>query len=73
MITIANAERVEDRWTFTSIDVIPTWVEPGSYRVLIARDANVGSYRRTMATLTSWDAPGVGEPTWSLNPGLGIH
>ena len=72
VIAIANVEWDSERWAITGIDVVPTWVQPGTYRVLVAEHANPGSYRRTLATLTSWGAAGVGEPEWSVHDGLEI-
>ena len=65
VIAIANLEQRNGDWEVVGIDVVPTWVEPGTYRVLPAARANPASFERTMATVTSYGAPGIKEFQWT--------
>lgn len=65
VVAIANLEQTNGKWEVVGIDVVPTWVEPGTYRVLPADRANPASFKRTMATVTSYGAPGVKEFQWT--------
>jgi poly-gamma-glutamate synthesis protein (capsule biosynthesis protein) len=48
-----------DRWSTRGVEVVPTWVEGGTYRVKLAADANPASWRRTAAAITLYGADGV--------------
>lgn len=65
VVAIANLEQSNGKWEVVGIDVVPTWVEPGTYRVLRAARANPASFERTMAAVTSYRAPGVKEFQWT--------
>lgn len=73
LTAVATAQRDEDgRWSVRSVEAVPTWVEPGSFRVLpvvaaLADPATSGalraelsaSYDRTAAVIGREATPGV--------------
>lgn len=65
VVAIANIEQSNGKWRVVGIDVVPTWVEPGTYQVRPAARSNPASFERTMATVTSYVAPGVREFQWT--------
>jgi hypothetical protein len=61
VVTLHVAERPTGGFIVESVDVTPTWVEPGSYRIVPAEGAaGLGaSCARTVEAITSLGAPGV--------------
>ncbi|HEX5630761.1 MAG TPA: CapA family protein [Acidimicrobiia bacterium] len=69
LVRVKVMERPGGGFEVTGIEVVPTWVQFGTYRVLAAGDPPpdevasaatiAASHRRTLATATSLDAPGV--------------
>ena len=70
VVAIANLKQSNGKWRVAGIDVVPTWVEPGTYRVRPAARSNSASFERTMAILTSYDAPGVKEFVFTRNQAI---
>ena len=75
LTVVASAGPSFGRWRFTSLQIVPTWVDLAGHRVLpvapglgdpttppdLAADLR-GSYDRTVATVTSGGAPGLEVP-----------
>ncbi len=68
LVLVRVMERPEGGFGVTAIEVVPTWVQFGTYRVLAAGDPPPGlaapatteaSHRRTLGTAMALEAPGV--------------
>lgn len=68
IIAQVGAVRRGAGWGFDAVEVVPTWVQPGTYRVLPALFHEPDSYRRTMGVLGMY---GVTAPplVWRGFPG----
>lgn len=68
VVAIATAEKSEGLWSFSAVEVVPTWVERGTYRILPAILENRPSYLRTMEVLHLYGAE-VPHAIWPGFPG----
>lgn len=71
VVVIADVALRNGAWVTRSVDFVPTWVEPGTYRVLPAAETIAAgeagpwattleaSWRRTVAAIGAMGAPGV--------------
>lgn len=57
-----------DTWQVDDVEVVATWVTPGTYRILPAATANRGAYERTMRAVRLYGVP-VGHAVWQGFPG----
>ena len=68
IIAQVEAVRRGAGWSFDAVEFVPTWVQPGTYRVLPALFHQPDSYRRTMGVLGMYG--GAALPlVWSGFPG----
>lgn len=68
VIAMVSAEKLSGRWRFVDVSVIPTWVEPGTSRIVPAMTANSVSYLRTMAMVNLYEGVSVGPFMWPGHP-----
>lgn len=68
VIVSVEASRDDGGWVFDAVDVVPTWVQPGTYRVLPAMTYQPDSYRRTMGFMGMYGGP-VFPLVWRGFPG----
>jgi poly-gamma-glutamate synthesis protein (capsule biosynthesis protein) len=68
VIAMVEVEGSGDSWEVTSVSVIPTWVEPGTYRILPSVEWNMDSYRRTLAYSNMYGGQ-IGPYLWRGQPG----
>jgi poly-gamma-glutamate synthesis protein (capsule biosynthesis protein) len=68
IIASVRATRTQGGWAFDSVEFVPTWVQPGTYRVLPAVSHQPDSYRRTMGYLGLYGGP-VRPLVWQGFPG----
>lgn len=69
VIAMVRAEEQQGRWRFVDVDVVPTWVEAGTSRILPAMTANMASYWRTMRMVNLYNDFAVGSFIWPGHPG----
>lgn len=68
LVAIVEAKRSAHGWVISGIEVVATWVEPGTYRILPAILYNPGSYGRTMSMVESYGME-VSHAVWPGFPG----
>ncbi len=68
VIVSARATQDGGAWSITGIDVVPTWVQPGTYRIFPAVAANSGSHQRTLEIVRMYGAD-VAQWVWPGHPG----
>ena len=69
VIALVEAEELPGGWAFTGIEVVPTWVQPGSYAVVPALMHNPVSHGRTMQMVNMYEPSGFPHHVWPGHPG----